>query len=85
MVDRTLYEDDSDLVRERLRRTMPGDWYVFETVSADGSLAVGVAQGTPNPNFVLVVYDGLSEAVAEAAARGLAQWYRSQGRNIVNF
>jgi hypothetical protein len=76
------YDDDPDRVRDRLRDTAPGDWFVFETFAADGSLAVGVARGTPDPSLVLTVYRDLPESVARAAARGLARWHRSQGRDI---
>jgi hypothetical protein len=85
MMDEMLYEDDPELVRERLRRMLPGDWYVFEAFSADGSLAIGVARGTPDPSLVLVIYEGLSEAAAKAAANGLTRWKHSQGRNSADF
>ena len=82
MTNRMHDDDDPDRVRERLRRTAPGDWFVFETFAADGSLAVGIAQGAPDPSLLLVVYEGLSEAAAKAAAQSLARWHRSQGRRI---
>jgi hypothetical protein len=82
MPDAARDDDDPDRVRERLRGAAPGDWFVFETFAADGSLAVGVARGAPDPSAVLVVYEGLSEAVAADAAAGLARWHRSQGRRI---
>ena len=83
----TQYNDNPDVVRERLRRTPPGAWYVFESFAADGALAIGIAKGTPIANLVLVnvIYEGLSEGVANAAARGLAHWYRDQGRTIASF
>lgn len=77
------YEDDPDRVRPLLRQTAPGHWYVFEIFAADGGLAVGLGQGTPDPTFVLVVYEGLSRPVAAAAARGLARWHRRRGRDIL--
>jgi hypothetical protein len=77
-----LYEDPPDRVRESLRDTPPGDWFVFETFAADGSLAVGIARGKPDPSLVLVIYQGLSESVARDAARRLTGWHRGQGRNI---
>lgn len=83
MMNRTLYEDDPQRVRERLRQAVSGDWFVFETFAADGSLAIGMNRGEPDPRLVLVVYEGLSQTVAEAAAYGLARWYHRQGRNIV--
>ena len=76
------YQNDPDRVRPLLRETPPGDWFVFETVAADGGLAVGLAQGPPDPGLVLVVYRGLTQPVAAAAARGLARWHRRHGRNI---
>jgi hypothetical protein len=79
-MDGTPYDDDPERVREHLRRTTPGAWFVFETVAADGSLALGVARGTPEPTAHLVVYDGLTEPIALAAAEGLARWYRRTGR-----
>ncbi len=85
MMDRALYEDDPERVRERLRWTLPGDWFVFETVAADGSLAIGIVEGAPDPSLLLVVYERLSEAVAEEAAQGLARWYRGRGRDITVF
>jgi hypothetical protein len=69
----TVYQDDPERVREHLRRMATGDWFVFETFAADGSLAIGVA---------LVVYERLTKAVADAAAQGLAGWHHGQGRNI---
>jgi hypothetical protein len=78
----TVYQDDPERVREHLRRMATGDWFVFETFAADGSLAIGVAQGIPDPSLVLVVYERLTKAVADAAAQGLARWHHGQGRNI---
>lgn len=82
MLDHADYDDDPDRVRARLRQTVPGDWFVFETVAADGSLAIGIDCGRPDPSRVLVVYEHLCEPVATAAAHGLARWYHWQGRNI---
>ena len=81
-MDAAPYEDDPERVGERLRMTMPGHWFAFETFAADGSLAVGVDRGRPDPSLFLVVYEGLSEGVARAAAEGLARWHRGQGRDI---
>jgi hypothetical protein len=53
MMNRTLYEDDPE--RERLRQAVSGDWFVFETFAADGSLAIGMNRGEPDPRLVLVV------------------------------
>lgn len=75
-------QDSPDRIREWLTETPPGDWFVFETFAADGSLAVGVAQGDPDPTAVLIVYQGLTEPVARAAAHDLDGWHRSQGRDI---
>ncbi len=66
-------QDSPDRIQERLTETPPGDWFVFETFAADGSLAVGVAQGHPDPSVVLIVYQGLPEPVARAAARDLVE------------
>lgn len=76
------YEDDPERVRDRLSRRPQGDWYVFETFAADGSLAVGVVRGAPDPAAVLIVHADLPEEIAEAAARGVARWHRRQGRAI---
>jgi hypothetical protein len=81
-VDAAAYDDDPERVGERLRRAAPGDWFVFETFAADGSLAIGVARGSPSPEAALIVYAGLSREVAAAAAGGLARWHRRQGRAI---
>jgi hypothetical protein len=82
IMDGTPYDDDPERVREHLLRTVPGDWFVFETFAADGSLAVGIAHGAPDPRQIMVVYESLSKTEAEAAAQGLARWHRAQGRNI---
>ena len=74
--------DDPDRVRERLHSTPSGEWFVFETFAADGSLAVGAATGEPDPTAVQVVYAGLTRDVAEAAARGLARWRRDRGHRF---
>jgi hypothetical protein len=79
------YEDDPELVRGRLRRTTSGDWYVFEVLAADGTLAIGVARGAPDRSLVLVVYEGLSEAVAHEAADGLTRWKHSSGGSTFVF
>lgn len=76
------YIDNPDRVKQRLQGEARGNWFVFETFAADGSLAIGIGRGKPDPTMQLVVYEGLSQEVAESAAQGLAQWYRDQGRNI---
>ena len=83
--DRILYEQDPELVREHLRGAEPGDWHVFEAFSADGSLTIGVARGTPDPSLVIVIYEGLTEAVAKAAASGLSRWRLGHGRVAADF
>lgn len=90
------YQDDPVRVRERIAADQaaclagterggpdmgPGDWYVFQSFSADGSLTIGVRQGQPDSAAVWPVYEGLSEPVARAAPRGLAAWYRGQQPN----
>lgn len=82
VMDEAAYDDDPARVRDRLARPPRGDWFVFETFAANGSLAVGVTKGEPDPAAVLVVYADLPEEVAKAAARGLARWHRRQGRAI---
>jgi hypothetical protein len=76
------YNDDPERMRPQLARTVRGEWFVFETFAADGSLAVGIGRGTPDPTMQLVVYEGLSRTIAESAAEGLAQWYHDQSRDI---
>lgn len=44
------------------------NWHVFETFVADGSLAIGVAQGTPDPSAVMIVREGLTRSAAYEAA-----------------
>lgn len=83
--DRILYEQDPELVRKRLRGAEPGDWYVFESFAADGSLTIGVARGTPDPGLLIVIYEGLTETVAKAAASGLSRWRLRQGRDGADF
>ncbi|MBA3274482.1 MAG: hypothetical protein H0T72_01715 [Chloroflexia bacterium] len=58
----------------------PEDWFVFETFGADGTLAIGVARGTPDPSAIMVVRDGLTRMVAYEAAARLAAKYRAAGR-----
>jgi hypothetical protein len=74
--------DDPDHVRVRLRDTLLGDWHVFETIAADGSLAIGIGHGQPNPSAVMVVYEGLTREIAGEAAAGLVRWHRSRGRHV---
>lgn len=90
------YADDPERVRGRIAvgqarwsagdaadgELRPGDWVVFETFAADGTLAIGVARGEPTPGGPMVVYRGLSEALARIAAAGLAAWHRRRGRVI---
>ncbi len=61
-------------------RAEPEDWFVFETFGADGSLAIGVAQGTPDPSAGMVVRDGLTRKDANEVAHRLAEEYREAGR-----
>ncbi len=78
-----VFRDDPDRVRQRLLECADcGDWYVFETISADGSLAIGIAEGEPNPGSVMLVYEHLSRSIAIRAAQGLVDWYRDRGRNV---
>ena len=93
---RSPYEDHPDRVRLRIAAEQaaaltdetgsedarPGPWSVFETIAADGSLAVGVTVDAPGPGAVMVVYEHLSEAVAKRAAAGLVASHRSQGRTV---
>lgn len=60
----------------------PEDWFVFETLGADGSLAIGVAQGTPDPSAVMVVRDGLTRTAAQEFAARLAAAYWEAGRQL---
>ena len=90
------YADHPDRVRRRIAAEQaaasvdaaaraedrPGRWCVFETIAADGSLAVGVTVDAPGPGAVMVVYECLSEAVAKRAAGGLVAWHRCQGRTV---
>ncbi len=87
MLNSDFFRDDPTNVRERLaatesRERHTGDWYVFETISADGSLAVGVWQGEPDPSRVMIVYENLAQRVATLAAQGLVDWYRERGRDV---
>ncbi|MGC4191486.1 MAG: hypothetical protein QM589_10025 [Thermomicrobiales bacterium] len=43
------------------------DWYVFETIAADGTWSVGILRGMASL-LVLVVAEGLTEAQARACA-----------------
>lgn len=94
--DRDPDRDDPDRVRRRIaadqaaalsdptanQAERPGRWSVFETIAADGSLAIGITAGAPDPSAVMVVYVGLAEPVAKRAAAGLAGWYRDHGRDV---
>ncbi len=57
----------------------PEDWFVFETFGADGTIAIGAAQGTPDPSTGIVVRDGLTRKAANEVARRLATEYRAKG------
>ncbi len=87
MLDANFFRDDPTNVRERLasmdgHERHTGDWYVFETISADGSLAVGIWQGPPDPSRVMIVYEKLTQRSATLAAQGLVDWYRERGRTV---
>ena len=87
MFDAEFFRDDPTTVRERLAafdgpQSLVGDWFVFETISADGSLAIGIWQGRPDPSRVMIVYENLTERVATLAAQGLVDWYRERGREV---
>ncbi len=58
------------------------NWFVFETIDADGALAIGVAQGEPNPSAVMVVRDGLTRRAAVSMADRLAAEHRTTGRLV---
>lgn len=58
----------------------PDNWFVFETFGAGGTLAIGVAQGTPDPSAVMVVRDGLTRTAAYKVAARLAAEYQESGR-----
>jgi hypothetical protein len=60
--------------------TEPEDWFVFETLGADGTLAIGVARGVPDVSAVMVVRDGLTRRDASDVARRLAVERRESGR-----
>lgn len=93
---RDRYQDHPDRVRRRIAAdhaaalgdstsnadARPGPWSVFETIAADGSLAIGMTAAVPDPSAVMIVYEDLSEQVAKLAAAGLAAWYRNQGRDV---
>lgn len=40
------------------------DWYVFETIVADGTWATGIANGVPSTDHVMVVADRLTHGEA---------------------
>lgn len=58
----------------------PEDWFVFETFGADGTLAIGVARGVPDPSMGMVIRDGLARKAAREFASRLAAEYRAAGR-----
>ena len=87
MLDTDFFRDDPTNVRELLaslegRQDHHGDWCVFETISADGSLAIGIWQGRPDPSRVMIVYESLTQRLATLAAQGLVDWYRDRGRTV---
>jgi len=55
------------------------DWFVFETFDADGTLAIGVDRGPPDPSAGIVVRDGLTRKAANEVASRLATEYRAKG------
>lgn len=57
----------------------PATWYVFETFVADSSLAIGVAQGTPDPSILMIVDQGLTRRAAHDIAARLAREHRARG------
>jgi len=57
----------------------PEDWFVFETFGADGTLAIGMARGTPDPSAGIVVRDGLTRKAANEVASRLATEHRAKG------
>ena len=61
-----------------------GGWFVFETFAADGTLAVGVAAGRPDPSQVLVVHEGLSHAAAIEAVAAHARQRQREGRTLAS-
>lgn len=58
------------------------DWFVFETFGADGTLAIGVARGVPDPSMGMVIRDGLTRKAAGEVASRLAAEYRAAGRPL---
>lgn len=72
--DQSPFDDDPDRVRTTLRTTHSGPWLVFETLAADGSLAIGISPRSLPPGAAMVVYDGLTRDVAEQAAAGYHRW-----------
>lgn len=68
MIDYHFFYGDPENVRERLTHypdasTINGTWHVYETISADGTLAVGIAEGKPDRGIVMIVYENLSRPV----------------------
>lgn len=87
MIDIRFFRDDLERVHQQLltqpdAASLAGRWHVYETISADGTLAIGIAEGMPDPGIVMVVYENLSRPVALLAAKGLATWYRDCGREV---
>lgn len=56
-----------------------GDWYVFETLAADGSFAVGIREGDHDPTEVMLIADRLSRGEAIRLAKRHAADYRRDG------
>ncbi len=55
-----------------------GDWYVFETLAADGTFAVGIREGEHDPTEVMLIADRLSHAEAVRRAKRHADEYRRE-------
>ncbi len=71
-------EDHPDRVRPKLKMLPSGSWSVFETLAANGSLAIGISPRPLPANAAMVVYEGLTRAVAEQAAAGYHRWRLGQ-------
>lgn len=61
-----------------------GDWYVFETIVADGTWSIGIGKGSPDPQLVMVVTKRLSRSAAEREAQRLAEKYGREGRSLAS-
>lgn len=60
----------------------PRDWFVFETFGADGTLATGVARGTPEPSAGMVIATGLTRRAAHEVARRRVAEHREAGLTL---